>query len=62
MAGTPQPGAAQVFLRDAGLRFDAEGVDVLHYSQAACLLLAVCRGSITAYSIDRSSEPPQVQT
>ncbi len=62
MAGPPQPGAAQVFLRDAGLRFDAEGVDVLHYSQAARLLLAVCRGSITAYSIDRPSEPPQVQT
>lgn len=60
MAGTLQPGAAQVFLRDTGLRFDADGVDVLHYSQAARLLLAVRRSSLTAYSIDHREEPPQV--
>ena len=60
MAGTLQPGAAQVFLRDTGLRFDANGVDVLHYSQAARLLLAVRRSSLTAYSIDRREEAPQV--
>lgn len=60
MAGPLQPGAAQVFLRDTGLRFDADGVDVLHYSQAARLLLAVRRSSLTAYSIDHREEPPQV--
>ena len=62
MAGPPQPGAARVFLRDTSLRFEAEGVDVLRYSHAARLLLVIRRGSITAYSIDRPSQAPQVQT
>lgn len=60
MAAAPQPGTSQVFLRDTGLRFDAEGVDVLHYDHASRLLLAVRRSSIAVYNVDRPSQPAEV--
>ena len=61
MAAAPQPGTSQVLLRDTGLRFDADGVDVLHYDHASRLLLAVRRSSIAVYNVDRPSQPAEVR-
>ena len=60
MAANLGSGLAQVFLQDSGLRFDAQGVDVLHYDHSAQLLLAVRRDSVVAYSTSDLSTSPQV--
>ena len=60
MAGSFQQPAAQVFLRDAGLTFNAEHVDVLHYDHALQRLMAVRRESICIYNVPGTADPPQV--
>ncbi len=62
MVEAPQPGSSQVFLRDTGVRFDGDGVDVLHYDHASRLLLAVRRSSIAVYNVDRPSQAAEVRT
>lgn len=52
--------SAEVFLRDTSLRFDTQGIKVLHYDQATHLLLAVRRDRVSVYTIDRPHDPPQV--
>ena len=60
MAGSFQAPAAQVYLRDAELTFNAEHADVLHYEHALHLLMAVRRQSISIYSVPSSDQAPQV--
>lgn len=62
MAGSFHAPAAQVYLRDAELRFSAEHVDVLHYEHALHLLMAVRRQGISIYSVPSSELPTQVST
>ena len=62
MAGSFQAPAAQVYLREAGLSFNAEHIDVLHYDHALRLLLVVRRHSISIYNEADGSQPPQVCT
>ena len=61
MAGTFQAPAAQVYLREAGLSFNAEHIDVLHYDHALHLLLVVRRHSISIYNEADSNQSPQVR-
>ena len=60
MAGGFQQPAAQVYLRDAGLTFNAEHVDVLHYDHALQRLMAVRRQSICIYNVPGTADPSQV--
>ena len=60
MAGSFQAPAAQVYLREAGLSFNAEHIDVLHYDHALRLLLIVRRHSISIYNEADGNQPPQV--
>lgn len=60
MAGSFHAPASQVYLREAGLSFDAEHIDVLHYDHALHLLLVVRRQSISMYNVLNGSQPPQV--
>ena len=60
MAGGFHAPAAQVYLRNAELAFNAEHVDVLHYDHALHLLMAVRRQSISLYNVPSSDQPLQV--
>ena len=60
MAGSFQAPAAQVYLREAGLSFNAEHIHVLHYDHALRLLLVVRRHSISIYNEADGKQPPQV--
>ena len=61
MAGSFQQPAAQVYLRDAGLTFNAEHVDVLHYDHALQRLMAVRRQSIRIYNVPGTADASQVR-